>query len=184
MKFCQGGLHLFLVGALAFTPVGASPQIMNALARRLGSLSQAPLSGALYIDSKFAYRFYLSRTNGSLDVALRGEVLADYTYHPKSQKLVVKWPGQPTGLVLGPSNNLRSIEWMIKSVYLGAAAETDANYQVQRKLGASLDIFEINLDQGALAKIEVSILIGSRNPSLLSVRALDRQKQEYLFLFD
>lgn len=184
MKTWQCGVHLFFLGTLAFTPVVASPQIMDALAQRLGVLSQGPLSGSLYIDSKFAYRFYVSRTSGSLEVALRGEVFADYTYHPKSQKLVVKWPGQPTGLVLGPSSNLKSIEWMIKSVYLGALAETDASYQVQRKLGPRLDIFEIELTQGAVTKIEVSILIGSRTPSLLSVRALDPQKQEYLFLFD
>jgi hypothetical protein len=165
-------------------PAHASPQLMNSLARQLNHISQFPLSGSLYIDSKLEYRFYIKRSDKLLEVTMRGNVFAEYTFSPESQKLVVKWPTQSSGITLGASENLKSIEWLIKSIHTGSLSETDQTYKIRRKLSPTVDLFELELEKSGLSKIEVSILSSGSTPTLLSVQALDPSGQEFLLLFD
>ncbi len=178
------GLILLHAASENVTCVLASPQMMAELTKQLHRFSQQPLAGSVYVNSKFAYRFYVTRSPNGLNVALRGQFSIDYNYNPQSQKLVIKMPTQKTGISLGPSENLKSIEWIVKSIYQGSLVTSDTPYNIRRKFGTQLDVFQIDFEQSALTKAEVSILAGSGTPTLSSVRTIVAEGEEYLFLFD
>jgi hypothetical protein len=158
--------------------------MLGALASRLSDLTREPLSGTLYIDAKLAYRFYLTRDAGGFDVALRGPIVADYRFEPKSQRVTLRSPGNSHAITLAASSNLQSIEWLMRALYTGRPVDTDVPYAIQRKLGTTLDAFVVKIPQGAIRELEVNIHSDEGNPSLLSVKAKDPSNLDYLFLFD